>query len=367
MPYVLRSFGLYRFGLALLVMLQHFGLNAAPDSIRHALEPYEVGSVAVLAFFALSGFVIAEAADCLYRGRPASFIANRLLRIAPHFILAALLTMALCAILSNTGQLHVGRDVPPPGAAAFAPGNLLLGALSLLPLTDRWLGFNFIEYGWAVRVEMAFYLMVLLCLATAPVLPRQWRPSIGFVVALMSALMLPLFVAAQLGHAPAMFAYAPYFILGTALYAATRMPRAMTPLIAGALACIAWHVLSQEARHPVAGYLRDPAWQFALLLGLLAMLALLGWGRAHPPADRLLGNLTYPLYMYHAPVLVAVLSLGTGPSTLAMLGGMAVSIAAAVVMYALVDPAILHLRDRVRGRSLQPEPAAHQATEGRHA
>ena len=85
-PY--RYFGVFRFLLAALVMLHHFSAHAGPSDIRDALLPYEVGSVAVLAFFCLSGFVIVEAADLIYRQRLLAFIGNRALRIGPHFALA---------------------------------------------------------------------------------------------------------------------------------------------------------------------------------------------------------------------------------------------------------------------------------------
>ena len=79
--------------LAVLVMVQHFGADLAPAPLAVALAPYSVGSVAVLVFFALSGFVITEAVDTVYRTRPGPFLANRLLRILPHFLLAVILAM----------------------------------------------------------------------------------------------------------------------------------------------------------------------------------------------------------------------------------------------------------------------------------
>ena len=86
--YQYRYFGSFRLLLATLVMAQHFGADLAPAPLAAALAPYMTGSVAVLVFFALSGFVITEAVDSVYRGRPVPFLTNRLLRIVPHFLLA---------------------------------------------------------------------------------------------------------------------------------------------------------------------------------------------------------------------------------------------------------------------------------------
>ena len=86
--YQYRSFGGFRLLLAVLVMVQHFGADLAPAPLATALAPYFTESVAVLVFFALSGFVITEAVDSVYRNRPIPFLTNRLLRIVPHFLLA---------------------------------------------------------------------------------------------------------------------------------------------------------------------------------------------------------------------------------------------------------------------------------------
>jgi hypothetical protein len=55
--YQYRYFGGFRLVLAALVMIQHFAADLAPAPLAAALAPYAVGSMAVLAFFALSGFV----------------------------------------------------------------------------------------------------------------------------------------------------------------------------------------------------------------------------------------------------------------------------------------------------------------------
>jgi peptidoglycan/LPS O-acetylase OafA/YrhL len=79
--YQYRYFGSFRLLLAMLVMEQHFVADLAPAPLAIALAPYAFGNVAVLVFFALSGFVITEAVDSIYRGRPGAFLTNRLLRI----------------------------------------------------------------------------------------------------------------------------------------------------------------------------------------------------------------------------------------------------------------------------------------------
>lgn len=46
-------------------------------------------------FFALSGFIVAEAAMTFYRDRPGNFIVNRVLRIYPSYVAALVVTANL--------------------------------------------------------------------------------------------------------------------------------------------------------------------------------------------------------------------------------------------------------------------------------
>jgi peptidoglycan/LPS O-acetylase OafA/YrhL len=90
---------------------------------------------------------------------------------------------------------------------------------------------------------------------------------------------------------------------------------------------------------------------FLALLGIMTVLAFAKIAKGRN-ADRWLGNLTYPLYLYHEDVLVAVLTFTVGYSYGMFAAGILFSLMAAIVLMALVDPAITRYRDRVRGRSL---------------
>src|SRR4051812_15055840 len=127
MGYTYRYFGAFRLLLAGLVMFQHFAADLAPEDFARLCMPYDVGNTAVLVFFALSGFVIIEAADQVYGGKPLAFMANRLLRIMPHFILAVALSMLLHYVFAVTEGERLWRS--QPGFlfdVVFAPANILL-------------------------------------------------------------------------------------------------------------------------------------------------------------------------------------------------------------------------------------------------
>src|SRR5690554_999911 len=137
-----RFFGALRFFLALCVVVQHFGSQIAPESIRSAVAPFVPGNCAVMAFFVLSGFIIAEASEIYYRGRPGAFLANRCLRLVPQFVVAMTATIAVyltidvlddeavpneiitwSSIVANYGSIFPG--LPFPGSRG-TPGHAFI-------------------------------------------------------------------------------------------------------------------------------------------------------------------------------------------------------------------------------------------------
>src|SRR5215475_1054417 len=69
-----RAFGTFRLILAVMVVAQHV-VWIAPTGLSEILRCAATGNIAVLTFFALSGFIMAEAADQFYGGRPWAFSA----------------------------------------------------------------------------------------------------------------------------------------------------------------------------------------------------------------------------------------------------------------------------------------------------
>lgn len=124
-------------------MVQHFAANAAPDNVTQAFRAFEIGSVAVLAFFCLSGFVIAEAVELTYRNRVFAFLSNRFVRVFPHFAVALALSIALHAYFISAGTLVVDKGAPMPTWDIFALANVLPNFI-LLPTLDRFISYNFL-------------------------------------------------------------------------------------------------------------------------------------------------------------------------------------------------------------------------------
>jgi peptidoglycan/LPS O-acetylase OafA/YrhL len=348
-----RHFGGLRLLLAMLVVLQHFLANLAPEPLATASLPYEFGYVAVLVFFALSGFVISEAADRIYLGRPLAFMANRFLRILPHFVLAMTAAILLHVAFELTDTLRLARHEMWSATEAFAPRNIALNLMSFFPGASRFTTYNFLPIAWAIGVEMAFYLLLAVALALVQMSKKALlRLSLPAACLAIAAAFAPLFILSLSRMAPPMFGFEPYFVYGCALYFALTGGSWVSWLTA-ATACwgIIWHFLGEPARHPVLEFERAVFTQFALLLvllGLMTSLASVHIRRFHK-VDKALGDFTYPLYLWHVDVMILVLSLTAGYSYAGLIGALALAFIVTYGVGALVDRNLNRLRDAVRG------------------
>ena len=353
--YQYRYFGGFRLLLATLVMAQHFGADLAPAPLAAALAPYMTGGVAVLVFFALSGFVITEAVDSVYRGRPVPFLTNRLLRIVPHFLLAVVLSMLAHEFFRLAGGVRLWRSQPSFPDNAFGLSNVLLNFFAILPMGRRVLDYDFLTITWAVRVEMVFYLTMFCCIAIGRRLP--WPRGFAVIASGLLVLLLPLLWLIIHGtHGPGMLAFTPYFAFGGALYFATTGSRAGWLTVLASIPMMFWQFIEDQIRIvPIQGIPLSITGNLIILIALLGAMSALAFasiakGRA---IDRTFGDLTYPLYLYHEDVLVVILTVTTGYAYSTLAAGFVLSFVTAAILMRLVDPAVTRYRDKVRGRALR--------------
>ena len=344
-----RFLGTFRFLLAAMVVFHHFAANAAPLPLTLLLRPYEVGSLAVLVFFCVSGFVIVEAAQTIYQNRPAAFMSNRLIRLFPHFLSALIMSVALQGIFSAIGILRLERMSPPH--PDFSIGNLLMNLVGIIPPADKLTSYEFIEIAWAVRIEMTFYLVVAVSLLISS---RYSRFRFSAVLLMVLGGLLPTFVYSLFRTAPPTFGFIAYFAYGGALYYAVQGSKVARLVAVACIAGMFAHFVAQPNMHPVFDYQRNLPVQLAILALLIVSFSALAMvnARRFQAKDNQIGSVTYPLYMYHLVVLVAFASWFANPSYLTFLVGMATSVALATVMTRILDPLIDRYRDRIRGRRL---------------
>ena len=353
MSFRYRYFGAFRLLLSLMVVFQHFTGNAAPPSFTARWEVYEFGSLAVLVFFCMSGFVIAEAVDMAYRSRPQAFLVNRMLRLAPHLVVANAITIVLTWIYVQRGTFHVERfgEQPPPGA--FSVANIVGNLLGFIPYSPHLTRYNFIQFTWALRTEATFYLVVFVALLVS----ARWmrgKVEFGVVLSWIFVLMLPGALLSLAGYGFKTFGFVSYFAFGVGLYFAMK-----GSWFGGFTAAVSFIILmvrffQQSPLHSDLGFHRAVSAQACVLVGLLLVMIVLAglkmdrWRRV----DSYLGAITYPIYVYHFVILVVVTSAFPTYRYRWFVGGIVLSIIFPALMAEILDPQINRLRDRVRGKRL---------------
>ncbi|NJB68296.1 peptidoglycan/LPS O-acetylase OafA/YrhL [Desulfobaculum xiamenense] len=349
--------GLLRLLLALSVFEHHSGI-AGYDFLK--------GSSAVQCFFILSGFYMALILNGRYATRPLGvFYANRFLRLMPAYLVTCLLSLVALALFDahpfmDADYLASVGDWPLPERLALALSSLFVIGQDLLfvtgvdalghfhfaagdPAAVKAYTFSLVPQAWSLSVEMLFYL-------AAPFLVRGGVRRCSAILAAGLALRLSLYA---LGPAADAFAY-------------RFMPAHLPLFMAGALAHHAYTLIKDRPwacrvgawllPFTIAGMLLHgvaPApWRFPALAVLVAsatpfIFALTRDSRT----DRLLGDLSYPLYLVHFLCIALWEAAPCELSSAALVLGTAV---ATLGLYALVDRPI----DRWRHRATQALPPA---------
>ncbi len=343
-----RYFGIFRFVLALLVMAQHYIANFSPAYFKETLGWVPMGSVAVLVFFVMSGFIIVEAVDQIYSRRPVDFLINRLLRIVPHFVIAAILAILVHLAFLNGYGFRLWEAPLPSASEVLSFKNLAANLFLLLPGADRFSAYQFLEIVWAVRVELAFYMAVF-----GSIIIKKYLHSkvpISFILLLTCVAITPLFLLSLHGKVPAMLGFLPFFVFGGALFYCVEGSRRALLILASAAFGIFLYLI-QDVNYlrliQTVGPGRHDIYLFVVLLATFIVLCRADFS-ALRVFDKKTGEVTYPLYLYHEVTLMIMLMATPSNSYASLILGIGVSIAFSILMMAIVDQRVGQLRDRVR-------------------
>lgn len=292
---------LTRFGAALAVTLYHLaywwwipGASASPSPFI-AVTLFRWGWIGVQVFFVLSGFVIAFSAEA---ATLTQFVARRVLRLFP--------AVWICATLTFVLVVHEGH------AAIFDYFRTLI----LSPI-GPWISGVY----WTLAIEITFYASVALCLW------RGWRLSAlaNFIGVASGCYWLLRATDFLLGaHFKAVFGvfdsplggltllpHGCFFALGMALHewkrgsspsAAFRL--AVVSAIAGTIQVAAAARFLLASQGGSQAQLLDPIliWAFSVTIIILSVVCNNSvWSVFHKyaPTFRILGLMTYPLYLLH--------------------------------------------------------------------
>ena len=287
--------------LAALAVVAHHSLRATTVFVvpppRSILVPpswlVQFGTVGVDVFFVISGFLMAFIADPFLAGgrSPARFLAQRIIRIWPPYVVANLLACGLI-VLNSTD---------PPGTLPFDLHARRLLSLVFLPsFNGRGLLQPIIGPGWTLNYEAMFYA----CFALALLLGRRLAlPTLAAVLAslfLVGRLSPPGVVHAFLGN-PIVFEFLLGAAIGFALKAGWFTPaRPWAWIAASAVLLVALKLCGLGAGQRLLAYGLPAA---TLFVGVLALERVLVW----PRALLLLGDASYSIYLTHTLVIYWVI------------------------------------------------------------
>lgn len=318
-----------RFFFALVVAATHLRWFVGEgDPVAGALIPFSA-FVAVLAFLVVSGFSIGASIE----KRPEAFYARRINRIVPLYVFAILFSSLLP--IAFGGEIRgPQKSIQTPGLWEFFGNLLLLQNFALDQLNSN-------PVVWTLSLEVFFYLLTPLLVKT---------PSRVLVLACAASL---------LAYASTRYLDLPHF---------SRLLYGANVLFMGWAWCggfLLWrHRSSRFWRVCLFGAggaalfftirLKFPLWWLAWG----ALFAVVEWGQntrlGKTPAAvcRVLGDASYPLYLFHFPVFFLVFALGWPASPFVYLGAAIVASIAVDRLYDVpVRAALRRLVSRRRGRT----------------
>ena len=318
--------GTYRFVLALLVALSHMGVTVFGGR--------NLGVVAVISFFLISGFVMTGLVRTHY-GQLSDlplFYLDRAARIFPQYLLFAALALA--------GKWVVRFESPYLTHPSLWGGlaNLTVIPLDFFMYSNTIASFMLLPQAWSLGLELTFYLSIPL------VLIWGWRTPLC-----MLSMAIWLLAAFQVVNTDAWgYRMLPgtlfVFLLGSYVYDQRRMswyhPAVTVLWVLMAVGVLLW----------TSHWLAVP-YTFEVLLGLLlGVPSLFVLARLpHRSWDDRLGNLSYGLFLSHFLVLWATERAGMSTTKPVFQAGMLVaSTVLAYLGYMAVERPVLQWRRRFR-------------------
>lgn len=287
-------FGTYRLGLAILVVLAHFGPWASHNS----------GLYAVFAFFMLSGYLMTLILHEKYGFSLAglrNYARNRFLKIFPMYWVAVIYAAIVIAVLPSASLL-VSPKVDLPSDAWEWIRVLSLGYI----WPDQGEPYLLIP-AWSLAVEVIYYALI-------PVLARTKRSTLAWLMLSLCYAVWSIWTQPKFSdfYFSAITATVP-FSVGAALYHFRHLFKRLRPsalLLLGP----AYVFLSIFGKGLLG---ENPQSMYASMLVSGLILATLVHTRVDE-RDAKAGELSYPVYLLHFQTIPLLAALGLQPRSLPM-------------------------------------------------
>jgi peptidoglycan/LPS O-acetylase OafA/YrhL len=330
--------GALRFLLAVAVAFSHMGLT--PN--------FHFGSMAVMVFYLIAGYVMSHSFRVNFDGRLENvpgFYLDRFFRLYPLYIVSLVLILAFVAV-TGYGKLYFDLKSTWVNLTMF---QLNSHSTIMNPAT------------WSLGTEVQFYLLL-------PFLVRFRALKYALLPASYA-----IFVAATLGSIDTLawgYKLLPgtlwFFILGSIIYDSIHDTTNRSRNIVLAVFAIGTVHLAVMSFFPAP--IAQP-YNFeelsGLLFGIVALYMLGTSNPAHRGLDNWLGKLSYPLFLSHAVVLYAFDHMraahGFDPGLRGFVALQLLASVAVSVPLVFLDDYFQHIRKQLQGRRQAPSPALAQA------
>jgi len=264
----------YLRGLAALgVVLCHYGSSLSSYPLLSSF--FNFGQSGVYVFFLISGFIIVYSlSKANYKpGQFFKFLLKRSIRIDPSYIVVILLTIALFKILAHIPSFK-GREIN------FVPGQFIAHLFYVVPFTK----YHFYDHVfWTLSVEFQFYLLI----GILYFISNNHLYKVTFLILFSATCLIPFTNAYYL-----VFNYVPIFATGISLvefYLNRKWVNRILPLLLLSL-------VAYKFGFPV----------FILLIFTIAIILLF---KLTIKPLKVLGDISYSLYLTHPLVLIVVLGI----------------------------------------------------------
>lgn len=337
---------LIRFALASMVFVSH-AHDLSGESVLTILSATVSSTMAVQAFFVISGFLIFQSYDRSSTMR--SYVEKRIRRILPAYLTVVLLCAALLSFTSSLPMLSYFGDA---GVWKYIIANaVFLNFLApelpgvfqenLMPAVNGAL--------WTLKIEVAFYIAVPICVWIFGKFGRSWMMIAIYIASVLYA--AGLLWLAGVKHSSGLIELSrqlpgqmTYFIAGAAIYYYFDVFKAR-PLLTLAVG-VALFVVSNFA--------------FALALrplGVAICVMSIAFGPYLGQFGRY-GDFSYGIYIVHFPILQTLIHFGLPKQSpwLFLFTAIGLVLIAAMLMWHLVEKRFLQ-RDSHYRREAQPERA----------
>jgi peptidoglycan/LPS O-acetylase OafA/YrhL len=298
-------------------------LLAAAVFLSH-VSRFDFGRPAVMIFFMLSGYWVARMQDGPHHQSYEGYIVSRFFRIWP--------LLAVTAILTSVAYSALGLQWP----------GSLASTIALLGLATR--KNDIVGTVWSLDIEMQFYIILPLLLVI-----RSFFNSLRRLILISLSAFVTGCAAVVIFGLSTVFLYFPMFAAGLFIYVANWTVGGRAALWSALIGTCALSTLAA----PYFGYAHLTQFErdIGFMMASLLLVPFVSWNVRQPSHhfDRAMGNLSYPFYLVHEPILHLCLVFWAG--FLAKIAALTASVIATGCLYFAVDRPVEMLRKLIRMRA----------------